>query len=130
MSVYLKEYFDIDNENNIKPRTTMRANRWFLFMGDILYGQVRPPTNYYELRDGLIDGRMLFEKDDTVILPTNKKLDEITFSALGPLGDLVEVTTFKNVIFYLSLNRKNSAIWVPSTVSVLLPIVIVPLHII
>lgn len=98
MSVKLKEYFDVDNKGNIKPRTTMRCNRWFISIDNRHYGQVRPPTNYYEKRDGLIDGKMLFEIDEDITLPTGIKHSDVEFVALGPIGDLIETTTFKNVI--------------------------------
>lgn len=107
MSVKLKEYFDYDNEHNIKPRTTMRYNRWFISIGDRHYGSgFKPPTNYYDDRDGLVDGKMLFENNDGTMLPMDILLPELKFMALGPVGDLIETTTFKNVII-IKTNVEN-----------------------
>jgi hypothetical protein len=98
MSVYLKEYFDYD-DSGIKPRTTMRANRWFVFIDKKCFGgEFKPPTNYYDDRDGLIDGKMLFENTGDYKLPLNVKIPKLEFRALGPIGDLQERTIFKNVI--------------------------------
>jgi hypothetical protein len=101
-----KEYFDLGNEYKIKPRTTMRCNRWFLSVGKINYGRVSSPTNYYDERDGLIDGKMLLENKDEYELPIDITHNEICIMACGPVGDVVEITTFKNAILK-NTNTKN-----------------------